>query len=85
MSLARLRKVGGSVMVALPPAALEVAQLSADSVVDVSVDASGTITLRPSRKRYSLDELLVGASPDAPLSDEDKDWLGGPAIGREAI
>ena len=57
---ATLRQVGGSVMVAIPPALLEQLNLSARSIVGIAVE-HGRIVLEPKsrRPRWTLDELLA--------------------------
>ncbi len=81
---AKLRKVGGSVMLAVPPAMLDELGVGADSVVDLAVK-SGKLVVEPKkRKRYSLDELIAQCDPNAPL-EEDRSWVTDGAIGRELI
>jgi hypothetical protein len=43
--------------------------------------------VRTGRKkgRYSLAELMQQCDQDAPLSDEDREWIDAPPIGREAL
>ncbi len=41
---------------------------------------------QPGQKpRYRLDELLVQCDPEAPISDEDSEWVREEAVGRELI
>ena len=80
-----LRKVGGSVMLTLPPALLDLVELSAGQQVAVSVE-QGRIVVEPrSRRRYTLGELLSRCDPKAPLSDEDREWLESPPTGAELL
>lgn len=84
---ARLRKVGGSVMVAIPPAVLEELKLKPNSDVDLSVK-SGRLVLDPQAKpqrRYSLDELLARCRPSRRRTKEEREWLSSPPVGRELI
>jgi antitoxin ChpS len=54
-----LRKVGGSVMLAVPPALLDVLHLAAGSKVGLAVE-NGRLMMEPAaRPRYTLDELLA--------------------------
>jgi antitoxin ChpS len=80
-----LRKVGGSVMLALPPALLDLAELSAGQQVAVSVEEGRIVVEARSRPRYTLAELLSHCDPDAPLSDEDREWLESPPRGAELL
>ncbi len=85
MHEATLRTVGGSVMVAIPKAVLEALGLQANTKVGLTLD-DGRLVIEPSpRRRYTLDELLAQCDPDAPMSQEDQDWLRDPPVGREAF
>ena len=80
-----LRKVGGSVMLALPPALLEVADMAAGQQVAVSVE-NGRIMVEPrQRPRYTLAELLAQCDPSAPPPEGDREWLEAPPVGRELL
>jgi antitoxin ChpS len=80
-----LRKVGGSVMLALPPALLDLVEVAAGQQVDVSVE-EGRIVVEPRRRpRYTLAELLSRCDPDAPRSDEDSEWLEARPTGAELL
>ena len=82
---ARLRKVGGSVMLAIPPAWLDALTLKPDAAVGLSVKA-GKLLVEPSaRPRYTLDDLLSQCDPDAAEGDADREWVEAPAVGREII
>ena len=82
---ARLRKVGGSVMLAIPKPMLDALELRPDASVAISVK-SGRLVIDPKRrKRYSLDELLAKCKPSARRSREDREWVSGRAVGRELI
>jgi antitoxin ChpS len=81
----RLRRVGGSVMVAIAPPLLDALGLDAGAAVELSLDA-GRLVVRPiGRPRYTLDELLARCNPSAPLPREDREWLNSPPVGRELI
>lgn len=82
---ARLRKVGGSVMLTIPKPMLDELGLAPDASVGISI-AEGRIVVAPQgRKHYSLDELLAEAKPSARRSRKERDWLVGHPIGREII
>ena len=82
--IARLRKVGGSVMLAIPPALLDALDLGSDAAVGLTVEA-GTLRVEPRpRPRHTLDELLARCDPEA-IGPDDRDWLDTPAVGREII
>ena len=85
MYTTHLRKVGGSVMMALPPAILEMLGLGPGSAVGVAVD-DGRLVLEPrTRPSYTLDELLAQCDPNAPMEPEDREWLEAEPVGKEII
>ena len=85
MHTTNLRKVGGSVMLAVPPAILELLELQAGSSVGLAV-ADGRLVIEPIRPpRYTLDELLAQCDASAAVSDEDRQWLDGQPTGHELL
>jgi antitoxin ChpS len=83
MHVTNLRKVGGSVMLAVPPALLDLLHLTAGAKVGVSVD-NGRLVVEPQvRPRYTLDELLAQCDPSAELTAEDREWLDAKPVGNE--
>ncbi len=83
MHTTNLRKVGGSVMLSVPPALLEVLDLQAGATVSIAVD-SGRLIVEPQRKpSYSLEELLAQCDSTAELSEEDRAWLDAKSVGDE--
>lgn len=79
-----LRKVGGSVMLAVPPAILEVLHLQAGATVGVAVD-DGRLVVEPQRHRYTLKKLLAQCDPKAKINDEDQQWLEAKPAGGELL
>ncbi|MBI5444211.1 MAG: antitoxin [Deltaproteobacteria bacterium] len=85
MHMTKLRKVGGSVMLALPPAILDLLHLHAGAAVGVSVDG-GRLVIEPKlRPHYSLEELLAQCDPTAERTEEEREWLDAPPVGREIL
>lgn len=83
MHTTNLRKVGGSVMLAVPPALLDVLELSAGAKVGLSV-ANGRLVVEPQgRPRYSMAELLAASDYSEPQPAEEREWVDAPAVGRE--
>jgi antitoxin ChpS len=80
-----LRKVGGSVMMAVPPALLEMLHLEAGQTMGIAVDGERLVLQRKPRPKYTLDDLLSQCDPNAPLNEEDREWLDSPPVGRELI
>ena len=85
MHTTNLRKVGGSVMLAVPPALLDILHLQAGAKVGLAVE-SGRLVVEPrQRRRYTLDELLAQCHPKAPRSKEEREWLDSKPIGGELL
>ena len=85
MHTTSLRKVGGSVMLAVPPAILDLLHLQAGSSVGLAV-ADGRLVIEPMpRPAYTLDELLAQCDASAPVSEEDRNWLDGTPVGNELL
>lgn len=85
MHITNLRKVGGSVMLAVPPALLELLHLKAGEAVSVAIEGN-RLTIEASPKpRYSLAELLAGTDFSEPPSSEDREWLDALAVGKEIL
>jgi antitoxin ChpS len=85
MHTTNLRKVGGSIMLAVPPALLDILHLRAGAKVDLAV-RNGRLVVEPrQRPRYTLDELLAQCDPKAPIGDEDREWLDDRRAGGELI
>ena len=85
MHTSRLRKVGGSVMVALPPALLDMLELRPGATVGMAVN-NGQLVIDPHpRPRYTLSELLAECDPEAEASDEDRQWDRAAPVGNELL
>ncbi len=85
MHITNLRKVGGSIMLAVPPAFLEVLHLHAGSKVGVAVSRGKLIIEPASKPKYTLSELLAQCDKLAKISKEDKAWLNNKPAGKELI
>ncbi len=85
MHTTNLRKVGGSVMMAVPPALLDLLQIGAGARVGLAVD-NGRLVVDPHpRPRYTLDELLAQCEAAAEPTAEDRAWLGDRPVGDEPV
>ena len=85
MHTTNVRKVGGSIMLALPPAILELLHLGAGATVDVAVEGGHLVIDPAPRPRYTLGELLAASDYSQPQPPEEREWVDAPAIGRELI
>ena len=83
MHTTKLRKVGGSVMLAVPPAILDMLHLEAGSTVGIAVEGERLVIQPQPKPRYTLDELLAQCEPSGVSTKEDRAWLDLPPAGRE--
>jgi antitoxin ChpS len=74
MDVLTIRKVGGSLMVALPKAATE--RLGLRIVLDPQAYV---------RPKYKLSDLLAECDPNAPIPAEAQEWLDAPNVGAEIV
>ena len=85
MHTTNLRKVGGSIMLTVPPALLDILHLAAGAKVGLAVD-NGRLVVEPaSRPRYTLDELLAQCDASAEVSAEERQWLDSGPVGGELL
>ncbi len=85
MQTSTLRKVGGSVMLAVPPALLDILGLQPGAQVGIGVE-KGRLVIEPQRRRrYALDELLAQCDRRARRGRREREWLDGKPTGSELI
>lgn len=85
MHMTNLRKVGGSVMLAVPPPLLDILHLHPGAKVGIAVE-SGRLVVEPQqRRRYTLNELLAECKPKAKRNKEDRHWVDSKPVGGELI
>jgi len=85
MHTTNLRKVGGSVMLAVPRAVLDVLRLRPGTKVGIVVERDRLVVEPQKRPRYTLDELLAQCHPKARRGKEEQEWLESKPVGRELI
>ena len=85
MHTTNLRKVGGSVMLAVPPALLDLLRLKAGASVDIGIEAGRLIVAPRTRPSYTLDELLAQCDETATDDDTDRAWLDPKPVGNELL
>ncbi|MFN8660140.1 MAG: hypothetical protein U0105_27635 [Candidatus Obscuribacterales bacterium] len=83
MHTTTLRKVGGSVMLAVPPALLELLHLQAGATVGITVDGERLVIQTHPRQRYTMAELLAASDYSRPQPPEEREWVDAPEAGRE--
>ena len=85
MHTTNLRKVGGSIMLAVPPALLDILHLRPGAKVGLAVRGGRLVVEPQQRPRYTLDELLAQCNPKAPRSKQEREWLNDKPAGGELI
>jgi antitoxin ChpS len=81
---AKLRKVGGSVMLTIPPVVLDDLGLEPEMSVELEVKSGRLIVDPRGRRRYSLDDLLE-ETKSVRYRPKDRVWTSGRRKGRELI
>ena len=84
MHTTTLRKVGGSVMLAVPPALLDVLELRAGANVRIGIEDGRLFVAARPRPRYTLEKLLAQCDENA-VDDVDDAWLEGGPVGKELL
>jgi antitoxin ChpS len=85
MHTTNLRKVCGSVMLAVPRAVLDVLRLRAGAKVGIAVERGRLVVEPQKRPRYTLEELLAQCNPKARRTKEEREWLNNKPVGSELI
>ena len=80
-----LRKVGGSVMLAVPPVLLDILDLEPGAEVGIGVEGKRLVVETRQRPRYTLTELLLQCDEKGKRSSQERRWLSGLPLGRELI
>ncbi|HEY0919390.1 hypothetical protein [Devosia sp.] len=92
LATTRLKKAGGSLVMTVPAAARDLLRLTEGQEMMVSVEGAKVIVepmpaptpaVHVRRPKYTLEELLADADPQAPLSEEERAWHDTPPAGRE--
>ena len=85
MHIITLRKVGGSVMLAVPPALLDLLELRDGARVDIGVEDGRLIVVPRKRPSYTLDELLAQCDGSAPVDAGERAWIDAKPAGNELL
>ena len=85
MRMTNLRKVGGSVMLAIPPALLDILHLKAGASVGVDIDGGRLTVEAAPKRRYTMAELLAASDYSSGPTPEDREWAEAPAVGKELL
>jgi antitoxin ChpS len=82
----KIRRQGGAAVITLPPTLLKLLHLEVGAQLELNVVDGELIArpvVRPSRKRYSLAELLEGSEEVAELNAQTAFAREGDPVGRE--
>ena len=85
MHTTNLRKVGGSIMLAVPPALLNLLRLKVGATVAIDVENGRLIVEPQQRPRYTLEDLLSASDYSQPQTPEEREWVDAPSVGRELL
>lgn len=85
MHITNLRKVGGSIMLSVPPAFLDQLHLQAGATVGLTIDRDCLVVKANSRPKYTLSELLAMSDYSLPQTQEERDWLDALPVGSELL
>jgi antitoxin ChpS len=85
MATSTLRNVGGSVIMTIPKPVLEELGLNANTKLDVRAENGRIVAAPHARPKYTLDELIAQCDLDAPWSEQEREWMDAPSVGREII
>lgn len=80
----KLRKIGGSITLTVPPAIIDRLHLRAGETINLVVDGRRlTLKRRQRRPRYTLDELLAQCGNSFERTAEEQEWLDMKPVGQE--
>ena len=83
-----LRKVGGSLVAAVPAEVVKDLGLRADQTLSVAYDGKRMIiepAKEPEPRRYTLRQILKSCNFDLPKTEEELEWEASPHMGRETL
>lgn len=83
MTAISVRQSGGANIVSIPKIIIKTLGLHVGSKLDLSIDGN-KIVLTPIEEELSLETLLAGSPKQCfNITDEDKEWLETPLVGKE--
>ena len=81
-----VRKVGGSLMLTVPPVVIKYLQIKAGSQLDWENKGDAFIVRRPRKQpKYTIEELAARCKPGGRLTKEEREWIDAPRVGREIL
>lgn len=87
MSIVNLRRVGGSLMIALPKQILDEFALDAGAQLSIEIDddAIKLKSLPKDTPKYTLQELLDQCDFSVQAANEEHEWLNAVPVGSELV
>jgi len=82
MTIATLRKIGGSTCITIPKVYLDRLELEAGATVTISIDGNA-LHIEPQKTVYTLAELLANTPETPEFTEEDRHWLDDEPAGKE--
>lgn len=80
-----LRKVGGSVMLTVPPAILDILHLQIGTTVGMAIEGERLIVEARNRPKYTLEELLAQCDETIEITTEEQEWMDMKPVGTELL
>jgi antitoxin ChpS len=71
-------------MMTVPSAVLEQMRFCPGTVVSIEADGD-MMSVKACRPKYTAEELLADYDATTPWTEEEREWLDAPAVGRELI
>jgi antitoxin ChpS len=85
----KVKKIGGSLMLPLPPYVLEVLGAVEGTELILTLENDKLTVAPQKKKRYTLRELLAQCDPPQPDGDAgrdgDSEWVKNPPMGKEIL
>ena len=85
MHITKLRKVGGSVILAVPPAFLGQLHLQAGATVGLAIDQGRLVVEPKPQLRYKMRKLMVTYDYSQLQLAEEREWIDSLAVGDELL
>ena len=85
MYVTNLRKVGGSVMLAVPKVFLDQLNLQVGATVGITINNDHMVVNPKPRPRYTLTELLAVSDYSHPQPAGEREWVDTPSVGGELL
>lgn len=79
-----IKKIGNEIGIIIPDIILKKLELKTGDKVDIDL-VNDQIVVTRAKLKYTLDELLVKCNPNAPLTEEIKEWDQIKPVGLECV